>query len=410
MKKTFTPADVLLPRKGIDMNKWAVVSCDQFTSQRSYWEKVKEHVGDGYSTLNLILPEAYLEDDDSSERIEKINKTMREYLSEGIFETYENCYILVERSTAYSPTRVGIIGKVDLEAFCFTGQSTSIIRPTEGVVIERIPPRLAIRKNAALELPHILLLIDDKDEPVISPIYEKRDSFKKLYDFELNMNGGHLMGYLIDGNELDSRLASLFNKESQRRKYGRETNFIFAVGDGNHSLATAKTHWENIKQTLTDEEKETHPARYCLCEIESIYCEGIIFEPIHRVVFGANEDFINYMQNRLKGERILLMSYEGKEYAANVSVSTPEAIRDIQDAIDEYIASHAGVGVDYIHGYEHLMNVAEETHSVAIIMPSIIKTDLFKYVLENGVLPRKAFSMGEAEEKRYYVEARKIVR
>lgn len=400
MRNALLPADILLPQN-VDMSKWAVVSCDQFTSEPKYWQSLAEYIGGAKSTLDLIFPEVYLGDNDA-ERIEKINAAMESYLSEGVFKTIKNSYVLVERITASGVRRVGIIGMVDLEDFDFSANAKSVIRPTEGVVPSRIPPRLKIRENASLELPHIMLLVDDPSGSVIETLYQNRDSFEKLYDFNLNMGGGSVKGYRIDAEKVD--FSRLWDEGEQIKKYGEKTNFILAVGDGNHSLATAKTYWDNLKKTLLDSERENHPARFALVEVNNVRSEGIIFEPIHRIVFGAGEEFVDYLKSSLSGDLKVKVICKGKETYIDVPSLTPLAILEIQKAIDAY----KDVECDYIHGEEHLLAIEKEKGGVAIVMPKIEKGDLFKYVLKNGVLSRKAFSMGEAEEKRYYIEARKI--
>lgn len=400
MRNALLPADILLPQN-VDMSKWAVVSCDQFTSEPKYWQALADYVGGEKSTLDLIFPEVYLGDNDEA-RIAKINATMEDYLFEGVFKTIKNSYVLVERTTASGVKRVGIIGAVDLEDFDFTANAKSVIRPTEGVVPSRIPPRLKIRENASLELPHIMLLVDDPDGSVIEKLYSEKDKFEKLYDFELNMGGGSVKGYRVDADSVN--FSRLWDEDEQMQKYGEKTNFILAVGDGNHSLATAKTYWDNLKKNLSDSERENHPARFALVEVNNVRSEGIIFEPIHRIVFGADEEFVEYLKSSLSGDLKVKVVCSGKETYINVPSLTPLAILEIQKAIDSY----KGVECDYIHGEEHLLAVEKEKGGVAIVMPKIEKGDLFKYVLKNGVLSRKAFSMGEAEEKRYYIEARKI--
>ncbi|MGN0795825.1 MAG: DUF1015 domain-containing protein [Christensenellales bacterium] len=399
--KTFSAKEILLP-KSVDMSKWSVVSCDQFTSQPEYWHELENYVKGSYTTLDLIFPEVYLGIAGEDERIAEINANMERYLNDGVFTTVKDSFILVERTLKSGIKRVGIVGAVDLEDFDFSKNAQSVIRPTEGVVASRIPPRLKIRKDAKLELPHIMLLIDDPHFKVIEPVYKNKDKYEKLYDFELNMGGGRLVGYKVPFADVD--FDGLTDVDEQKSKYGKTTNFIFAVGDGNHSLATAKTHWDEVKKGLSDEEKKNHPARFALCEINNVHSDGITFEPIHRVVFGVDDDFIDYLKAKLSGEAKLKVEYKGKAEYIDVPKLTPLAISEIQKAIDDY-----GKGeCDYIHGDEHLKNVASSGNGVAIYMPKIEKADLFKFVLSNGVLSRKSFSMGEAEEKRYYTEARII--
>ena len=404
--KTIRSCDILVPN-GCEHEKWSVVACDQFTSEREYWHKLERYVGDAKSTLKLIFPEAYLEDDDKEERIENINRTMREYLDGGVFKTLKDSFIVCKRTTASGVSRLGIVLAIDLEDYCFTHPSHAYVRSTEGVVLDRIPPRLKIRQDAPVELPHIMLLIDDRKHRVIEPIWEGRADLEKVYDFDLNMGGGHLEGYRIDAQ----KVIDVFDKyvDSVQDLYGEKTNdFIFAVGDGNHSLATAQAHWNRIKEGLTDAQKAVHPARFALCEVENLHDDGIVFEPIHRFVFGAKEDFIGYLQTALSGEKTIEAFDKNGNYILKVDRVGAKAIKDIQDAIDAYLKEHSECSVDYIHGIEHLKDVAAHNVGVAIAMPKIEKDELFGYVLKNGTLCRKAFSMGEAEEKRYYFEAKKI--
>lgn len=404
--KTVKPFDILVPAVA-EPEKFAVVSCDQFTSQRDYWEKLDEFVGDAPSALRLIFPEVYLEDGDYEDRIKNINAAMYDYLDKGVFNTLKDSYILVRRQTAYGYTRLGIVAPVDLEDYSYEYPTEAVIRSTEGVVANRIPPRLKIRKDAPVELPHVMLLLDDRDKTVIEPFYKKRDTLEKLYDFELNMNGGHLTGWRIDAAEFDAVLDSYV--ESIKGLYGKESTLVFAVGDGNHSLATARAYWKDVKKTLTPEQRENHPARYALVEIENLHCDGIVFEPIHRFVFGVDDsDFVLHMSTALKGKGRLNMFTTNMNYSVAVSDNSVQAIADIQAAIDAYISSHPDASVDYIHGLENLHAVADTSDGVAVEMPCIAKEELFGYVVEHGNLCRKAFSMGEAEEKRYYFEAKRI--
>ncbi len=404
--KTLKPFDILLPDVA-EPEKFAVVSCDQFTSQRDYWEKLAAEVGDAPSALKLIFPEVYLEDGDAKERIATINATMQSYLDGGVFRTLKDSFVLVKRETAYGNTRLGIVAPVDLEEYSYVHPTEATIRATEGVVANRIPPRLAIRENAPIELPHVMLLIDDRDKSIIEPYYKKRGELEKLYDFDLNMNGGHLTGWRLDAHEVMAKLDVYAKKV--RGLYGVDTDFVFAVGDGNHSLATAQAHWKNVRKGLSAEERENHPARFALVEIENLHCDGIVFEPIHRFVFGVDDaDFVLYMSTVLKGESRLKMFTTNMEYSIAVNANNTEAIAEVQDAIDAYVSSHPGASVDYIHGLENLHSVADSSDGVAVQMPCIEKAELFGYVAEHGNLCRKAFSMGEAEEKRYYFEAKKI--
>jgi len=408
MNNTLKTMPILLPRDNIDKTKWSVVSCDQFTSQRAYWKKLDEFVGDEPSTLRLIFPEVYLEDGDSDARIENIKQEMHSYIKNNVFKQMDNKFVLVERDTKYGKKSIGIVANVDLDDFIYDGSKESPIRSTEGVVEDRIPPRLKIRSGAPIELPHIILLIDDREEAIIEDLFENREQLTKLYDFDLNMEGGHLRGFAIDSNKVIDAFRRLEDTDLQIEKYGKVTNFVFAVGDGNHSLATAKAHWEIIKPTLSESEKQNHPARYALCEIENLHCDGIEFEPIHRCVFGAKEDLIVELSQKLSGTGKLEIEYDKVVTVLDMPISTPQAIAEIEKIVADYVKSHKGTSVDYIHGEENLLAVASEAKAVAIKMPAIDKADLFQYVLDHGALCKKSFSMGEAEEKRYYFEAKKI--
>ncbi len=404
---TIRKCEILLPKVD-DNQKWAVVSCDQFTSERKYWSKLKSFVDGTPSALNLIFPEVYLEDGDDENRIKQINATMETYLKDGVFSSLNDSFILVKRTTESGVSRLGLIVSVDLDDYSYQFPSDATIRSTEGVVLDRIPPRLKIRSNAPIELPHIMLLIDDRNKSIIEPLYQNHQQLDLLYDFDLNMNGGHLTGYRVDAE----KVIKLFDnyQEGLSEMYGKPTNFVFAVGDGNHSLATAKAHWDKIKGGLSAEERETHPARFALCEVENLHDDGIVFEPIHRFVFNADfEEFVNFAKQKLSGSAKVLFFDVNNKLELNVNINSAKAIADIQEVVDEFNKTHKNAYVDYIHGIQHLTDIAKENRGVAIAMPKIGKTDLFAYVMENGPLCRKAFSMGEAEEKRYYFEAKKII-
>ncbi|MBQ3022721.1 MAG: DUF1015 domain-containing protein [Clostridia bacterium] len=390
-------ADIMLPKK-CDLAKWSVVACDQYTSQPEYWEKAQEFVGDSPSTLNLVYPEAFLSQGD--ERIERINKTMKKYVDDGIFETYENCLIYTERVLSGGRVRRGIVGAVDLDAYDYTKGSKTAIRATEGTVLERIPPRVKIRENAPLELPHVMLLIDDSEKSLI----ENVNKGKKLYDFTLMADGGELRGYLVeDADEFLNKVEEFSEKAND--------GLLFAVGDGNHSLATAKTCWENIKKNLTDAERENHPARFCLVEIENIHDDVLEFEPIHRVVFGIEneEDFIAQFKKNLgceengDGQEIVIVKGEKKEKLVMKNTSSPLAVGTLQKYLDTLSCE-----VDYIHGEDVVENLSAKEGAVGFLLPKPEKSSLFETVIKDGALPRKTFSMGEANEKRFYMEAKKI--
>ncbi|NCA67924.1 MAG: DUF1015 family protein [Clostridia bacterium] len=396
--------EILLPNETIDIKNWAVIACDQFTSQEEYWEELNKSVGE-VSALRVIYPEVYL-GKNQEERIKSIKEKMKEYLFGEVFRKIDG-FILTVRKTKYGHRRVGLMISIDLEQYNpFTNDRA--VKATEETVVERLPIRIQIRKNASIELPHALILMDDDTKSIIEPIYDRRESLDKLYDSELNGDGGHIEGYLVDNpQEVLEGLELLINKERLMRKYGTENEFLFVVGDGNHSIAAAKAYWDELKVDLTEEERENHPARYALCELNNLYDDELLFEPIHRVVFGAGEEFIDAMTAALQGDSQIELNYRGKHYFVNIPSCAAVAIRDIQGFIDGYIKTNTGAMQDYVHGYQHTLAVAGST-GIAIFMPTIQKGEIFVYVEKNGVLPRKAFSMGEAEEKRYYLESKLI--
>ncbi len=398
---------VLLPKENVDIKKWAVIACDQFTSQGLYWQQLKDYCGE-VSALNIIFPEYYLEKGDMETRIASINSYMNKYLAGDIFREIEGV-ILTERTTSYGHKRTGLILAFDLEKYDFT-TGTLPIRATEATVKERLPVRLKIREHAPLELPHVLLLIDDEQKTVIEPVAAKVTDKDLLYSCDLNMNGGSIKGYLVkEPEKVLEAIERLDDPARMQARYGSEKPFLFAVGDGNHSVATAKLLWDRIKPNLSEEERKTHPARYVLAEVVNLYDEDLLFEAIHRVVFGVGESFIQEMTSALSGEGHISLLYRDKMYGVSVPKVAAEAVKAVQEFLDAYIATHEGASVDYIHGDSNLAEVAAAKDGVAIFMPVMEKKDLFPYVVKHGSLPRKTFSMGEAEEKRYYLEARKIV-
>ena len=404
----FKIPEILLPKKEFDYSKWSTIACDQFTSQPEYWDELKKYVGNAKSTLNLVLPEVYLETVDKEAEVKKINANMEKYLKDKIFDTYES-FVYIERELAPGVIRKGIMIAVDLEAYDYAPDAKLPIRATERTVKERLPIRIEIRKDAPIEIPHICIFMDDRDNSIIESLSSKKKSMKKLYDFDLNMNGGHIAGYLIKDNKaLEKKINTLLDKELLLDKYNTEEELLFVVGDGNHSLATAKECWELVKKNLTEEEKKTHPARYALCELQNIHDEAIVFEPIHRFVGGVEEDFIDYLTRNLDGEGFVKIIYKGVERNILVNADPTVAIADIQKAIDKYMEKHPSMYIDYIHGDDYLLEVANNKDGIALFMPKIEKNTLFSYVTKHGVLPRKSFSMGHAESKRYYLEARVV--
>lgn len=385
------------------MNKWPVVACDQYTAEPAYWEKAAQIVGDAPSALKLILPEAYLNEDNG--RIEKIHQMMEAYLSEGIFSRCVQGMVLTERVTE-SGVRPGIVLTVDLEEYDYTRGMKPQIRPTEGTVTERIPPRLKVRQGAAMELSHVLLLIDDPMRTVVEPLYALRDELPLLYDVELMQHGGHVRGWAIEEGKLTAQLQE---KLLALKETLTQDSPLIAVGDGNHSLATARAHWLNVREGLTEEERKGHPARYAMAELENLHCDALIFEPIHRLVFGKTADEVFAM---LSGAEVTDGAYDALIVGADKDIPVvfkkplhPLPVGCVQMLLDE----HKDVKIDYIHGESAVRELVAAGHGTGVLVPAMDKAMLFPAVAQGGVLPRKTFSMGEAHEKRYYIETRKIL-
>ncbi|MCI5970103.1 MAG: DUF1015 domain-containing protein [Oscillospiraceae bacterium] len=408
----FDKAKIILP-KNCDMEKWSVVACDQYTSEPQYWEDVENFVGSCPSTYNLVFPEIYLNDGNADERIENINKKMVEYMENGNVYQTEPCLIYVERTLANGSVRKGIVGVVDLEEYDFNIGSQSKIRATEGTVLERIPPRVKIRRGAELEFPHVMLLIDDDKKEIIEKI--DKAYLEPVYNFSLMKNSGRIKGYKItDTENIIEKLEKLGEKSAFEKKYSVSGKGVlqYAVGDGNHSLATAKTCYENEKEKIGDKAKNL-PIRYALVEIVNLHDESLVFEPIHRVVFDVDEDnFLNELKKKYqleeaqKGDFTFVSNGKKKSYV----IKNPDfnlTVGCIQSVIDEYIKNFGG-SADYIHGASVAEKLAEKKGNVGILLNAMQKSDLFKTVILDGALPRKTFSMGEACDKRFYLEGRKI--
>ncbi len=416
----FYPADILLP-KDADMTRWAVVACDQFTSQPEYWEGVEKTVGDAPSTLRLILPEAQLNDPNVDNHIAGINAKMKEYVDGGVFKTLPASLIYIERTQSDGKVRHGLIGMVDLDQYDYTPGSGALIRATEGTVLSRIPPRVKVRQDAPIELPHVMLLIDDPDATVIEPLTAGTDGMEPLYDFDLQAGGGHLKGWKLSDAQTDAvadALEGLTAPEQMERKYGMKSAapLLFAVGDGNHSLATAKTCYENLKKVTPESEWAALPARYALVEVVNNHDDALQFEPIHRVVFGVEPEkmlqaFLAFYPGAHEGEgEGHTIAYTHAGGTGFVTVPNPAvqlAVGTLQAFIDAYLRENGGE-VDYIHGDEVTDELGAKPGNIGFKLPAMGKEQLFKTVMADGVLPRKTFSMGHAQDKRYYVEARGI--
>lgn len=416
MSGIFSRASVMLPQKNIDMSKWSVVACDQYTSEPKYWNEVAEYVGQEPSMLNLILPEIYLESNDAEKRIEKICSSMDDYIAQGVLTEYAPAYIYVERTQADGAVRRGLVGKIDLEHYDYSKGSKSAVRATEGTILERIPPRMRVRENASLESPHIMILIDDAEKKIIEPLAETASSFEKAYDFSLMQSSGSIKGYFLSdevADKIDSALESLGQADIFNEKYGLdgEPPLIYAMGDGNHSLATAKACWEKLKAEGAD--IDTHPARYALAELVNLHDDALVFEPIHRVLFGIDTDkFTNFLAENGVRESTGAQTFEliigGERKTMAIDKPTANiAVGSVQNIIDAYLNENDG-SVDYIHGDDVVLAFAEKDGNAGILFDVMDKSELFKTVILDGALPRKTFSMGHAHDKRFYTECRKI--
>ena len=397
---------ILLPKKGIDMEKWATIACDQFTSTPEYWERLVAFVGDSPSTLKLTCPEIYLSRDVSGE-VKKVQAEMRKYLDEGIFDEREG-FVLVERQVG-NDYRIGLMAAIDLDAYDWHRVRTPI-RATEDTLMERLPVRIAIRKGAEIEAPHAIILMDDREKDIIEPLYAARDGFEKLYDFQLNMGGGHIRGWLVPRQreqEILDKIAALNTPELQIEKYGSDAGIMLAVGDGNHSVATAKVCYEELKQSLTGEQQKTCPARYMLVELVNLHGGGMEFSPIHRYFKVRDDEFVAKLKASLYGDGRLKIMYKGGEEYIKCPENAGTAITEIQRLVEAYI-KETGAEIDYVHDVIHLKECVDKSDGMGIVMPAFSRSDLFGYVVNVGNLPKKAFSIGEAEHKRYYLECRKI--
>ena len=395
MEKFLTPANILLPKT--DLSKWSVIACDQYTSEPEYWAETDRTVGETPSALRIVLPEVYLEED-NSRRISEINRNMKSYIENGVFEIYENTLILTLRKLKNSAVRRGIVGLIDLEEYSYEKGANTLTRATEATVIERIPPRVAIRKDAILEMPHIMLLINDPEKTVIEPLDGETENWQKLYDFTLMQDAGALEGYKIP----DEKVAEI-NKALGKLKEEND-GLLFAVGDGNHSLATAKECYKNHGGS-----------RYALVEVVNIHDASLEFEPIYRTVFGADgekliKEFVDYMGGEYDGKdchRYAVVLGDGEREIC-VKAKARLAVADLQIFLDNYIKSNPNVTVDYIHGIENTKKIAKRENAVGFLFGGMEKSDLFPAVSADGSLPRKTFSMGCADDKRFYLEAREI--
>ena len=412
----FKPANILLPRD-CDLSLWSVVACDQYTSRPEYWQRVENRVGRAPSTLRLILPESCLEGPSVETDIMEINNTMSRYLREGRFQEYPDALIYVERTLDSGRVRRGLVGAVDLESYDYEPEASSPIRATEGTVMARIPPRVAVRKNAPIELPHVMLLVDDPQRAIIEPLSARTGEMECLYDFDLMERGGHIRGWLLTEELKALVLQALEDKKAQADR--DLDGLLFAVGDGNHSLATAKACYERQKEMTDPSQRPKLPSRYALCELVNLHDDSLAFEPIHRLVFGVRpEDLLDALMDCCPsavqggGEGHTLSFVISRWSRGEITVTRPTShlpAGTLQDFLDRYIAAHPKARVDYIHGVDEAEKLAvEREDAIAFLMPPMDKKELFPTVLHDGVLPRKTFSMGQAHDKRFYLEARKI--
>ena len=421
-KDIFLPGDILIPAD-TDMTLWSIIACDQFSSEPDYWKNIESQVGSSPSTYNMMLPEAYLKLNETGKEAGKIGAAMKNYLDSGVFQTVSDSYIYVERRLPGKKIRKGLVGILDLEYFDYSAGSTSPIRPTEGTVEDRLPPRVEIRRQAPLEMPHIILFIDDPENTVIAPVGTATDGLKKLYDFDLIGGGGHITGWQVEGSTVSDicrSLNGLENADTLSKKYNgiNKSPVVFAVGDGNHSLAAAKLCWEQIKETLCEEEINTHPARFSLVEIVNLHDGSIEFEPIHRVIFNTDPDAFlfeaeEFMKKSSKaGDKKHVITCLAGEKKQNVYVSG-HTIGDTIGLAERFCQSYCekyGGRLDYIHGADTTEKMASKQDSVGMLLPKIDKKELFPSIMKSGAFPRKSFSIGSARDKRYYLECRKIVK
>ena len=395
--RVFTPADILLPRVD-DMTKWSCIACDQFTAEPEYWREAERIVGSEPSTLRLMLPEAWLGVRDSAAETRRIYAAMKDYVNRGIFRTVEQSFIYVERTLPSGAVRRGLVGKLDLECYDWAPGSATPVRATEGTVESRLPARVEVRRGATLEMPHIMVFIDDPENSVIP----SAAGGEVLYDFELMLGGGHIRGSRVTGEAAERLTAALEAPEGAVR---------FAMGDGNHSLAAAKRCWEQIKRNLPESELETHPARYALAEIVNIHDEAVTFEPIHRVLLEtAPRGFIEEAAARLprgKGQAVTLLAGR-REMEIETGMPLGALVALVDELLGDWRREHGGEP-DYIHGDEEARALGGKPSSVGVLLPRLEKAELFPYITEHGPYPKKSFSIGHARDKRYYLECRAIV-
>jgi hypothetical protein len=429
---------ILLPAPDVDLHRWAVIACDQYTSNEEYWQNLAQETAGHPSTLKLIFPEVYLEEQGADTRITAINRAMESYLAEGVLVEQPPGFVLVERQTPQVASRKGLVVALDLEQYDYNKGASSLIRATEGTILDRLPPRIRVRENAPIELPHIMVLIDDPDRTVIEPLFNSNPA--PLYNFELLANGGHLKGYRIDRPQQIAQvvraLERLADPQFYRQRYQVDGEvMLYAMGDGNHSFATAKAIWEKLKQEAADQQAiMQHPARYALVELVNLHDPGLEFEAIHRVLFNIQPDHLlqsmdDWFNQRKQGfscqfcasleaAQQLARTGAGHKFCVVVAgrygccqIKNPQLNLDVaglQAFLDDYLASVPGARIDYIHGSAAVSQLGGQANNAGFYLPAIAKDNFFRTIIADGALPRKTFSMGEADEKRFYCECRRI--
>lgn len=411
-RNLFVPGDILLPNVS-DMTLWSTVACDQFSSDSGYWNAVTEATAHVPSTMHMMLPEAYLDTVDQAEATKRINKTMTAYLDSGLFRKLEQSYIYVERTLPDGLMRRGLVGCIDLEQYDYSENASTPVRATEHTVESRLPARVEIRKQAALEMPHIMLFIDDRDDMIMKNAAVAAE--KPEYDFDLMCGGGHICGRPISGANahlITALLDELTDDVLLKNKYGFvEGAIIYAIGDGNHSLAAAKKCWREIRSSLTAEEAERHPARFALVELMNIHDTGVTFHPIHRAVFGIDSSrFVAEADKTLfstQGTEVTLVTGDRIEKRYVSADSIGMVIEEVNRFCESFAANNGGQ-IDYIHGEHEAMAFGQSEGNAAVLLPAMSKEELFTSVMDTGVFCKKSFSIGEAPEKRYYLECREI--
>ena len=429
MEKTscFMPAHILLPDASVPLGQWGCIACDQFTSDRDYWAKAEQAAAGGPSALRLILPEVYLGESDQQARVDQIHKAMEQYDREVLTRAVDG-FVYVERTLQSGRVRQGLVGRVDLEAYNYHLGSLPLVRPSEHTVEERIPPRMAVRRGARLETPHVMMLADDPDRLLIEPVGRQKEKLRPLYDGELMLGGGHVAGWAVEDPDLirqiEDAMEVLSSQETFLAKYPGAPNdrpMALAVGDGNHSLATAKAYWEELKKTLTPQQQKDHPARWCLAEVCNVRSDAVEIEPIHRVLFNTSYEtvllnLVTWSDENLAGirfgdsfeQKLQLMGPRDRCHLSFENPSAPLGVGTVDEFVEYFLENHPEARVDYVHDEAAVRSFCEKEGAVGMLLPAMRKGDLFRGVVLGGVLPRKTFSLGHAEEKRYYIECRRI--